>query len=148
MRLTLFTDYSLRTLMYLSQHQNRVCTAREIAEKYDISLNHIVKVVHKLSQLGFIDSMKGKNGGIRLNREPAKINLWHLIKGLEPDFSVVECFNTSSNTCRIVLACGLRNIFQEAMQAFADTLAKYSLADAIAKPQLFAELLIAEKPNK
>lgn len=148
MRLTLFTDYSLRTLMYLLQHPDRVCTAREIAEKYNISLNHIVKVVHKLSQLGFIDSMKGKNGGIKLSREPEKINLWHLIKGLEPDFTLVECFNSNDNTCLVVSACGLKSIFHEAALAFANTLEKYSLADAVAKPQLFAELLIAEKPKK
>lgn len=145
MRLTLFTDYSLRTLMYLSQYQDKMCTAREIAEKYDISLNHMVKVVHKLSQLGFIYSMKGKNGGIKLNLPPEKINLWELIQKLEPDFTIVECFNSDHNTCRIVSACGLKVIFQEAMQSFAKTLSKYSLADALAKPEVFADLLLERK---
>ncbi len=144
MRLTMFTDYSLRTLMYLSQHQDRVCTAREVAERYNISLNHIVKVVHKLSQLGFINSMKGKNGGITLNRPPEEINLWDLVKKLEPDFTIVECFDSNSNTCRIVSACGLRTIFQDAMQSFASTLAKRSLADAVAKPQVFFDSLVTE----
>lgn len=141
MRLTMFTDYSLRTLMYLSQHQERLCTSREIAESYGISLNHIVKVVHKLSQLGYIQSNKGKGGGIRLAKTPDELNLWELVKALEPDFTVVECFDREHNSCRVVSACGLKSILHEAMQAFAATLARYTVADAIAKPQLFASLM-------
>lgn len=145
MRLTMFTDYSLRALMYLSQHPDRLCTAREIAESYGISLNHMVKVVHRLSQLGYIDSMKGKGGGIRLRSPAQEINLWTVVKALEPDFTVVECFDREHNTCRVVSACGLKSILQEAMAAFAGTLSKYSIADAIAQPQLFASLTALEK---
>lgn len=140
MRLTMFTDYSLRTLMYLSQHQERLCTSREIAESYGISLNHIVKVVHKLSQLGYIQSNKGKGGGIRLAKTPDELNLWELVKALEPDFTVVECFDREHNSCRVVSACGLKSILHDAMQAFANTLARYTVADTIAQPQLFASL--------
>lgn len=147
MRLTMFTDYSLRTLMYLSQHKGRLCTAREIATSYGISLNHMVKVVHRLAQLGYIKSAKGKGGGIALNQPPETLNLWELVKTLEPDFTVVECFDREHNTCRVVSACGLKSILQEAMQAFADTLAKYSIADAVAKPQLFAALLAPERDD-
>lgn len=147
MRLTMFTDFSLRTLMYLSQHQDRLCTAREIAEAYGISLNHIVKVVHRLSQLGFIDSMKGKGGGIKLSKPPEELNIWEVVSALEPDFTVVECFDSDHNTCRVVSACGLKAILQDAMKAFADTLAQHNVADAIATPQLFATLLIPkDKP--
>ncbi len=142
MRLTMFTDYSLRALIYLSMNQDRVCTAKEIAGKYDISLNHMVKIVHKLGQAGYISSMKGKGGGIRLNMPPEKINLWQVIKILEPDFNIVECFDSKYNSCNIVSACGLKIIFEESMRAFCGTLAKYSLADAIAKPLLFKELFL------
>ena len=145
MRLTMFTDYSLRTLMFLSQNQDRLCTAREIAQSYGISLNHIVKVVHNLAQLGYIKTLKGKGGGIRLSRPPEELNLWELVKALEPDFTVVECFDQQHNTCRVVSACGLKSILHEAMQAFGNTLAQYSVADAIAQPQLFATLLQPEK---
>lgn len=145
MRLTMFTDYSLRTLMYLSLNKDRVCTAREIAEKYNISLNHIVKVVHKLSQAGYISSMKGKGGGIRLNIASDKINLWQVIKILEPDFNVVECFDKQHNSCKIVAACDLKIILEEATRAFCDTLAKYSLNDVISKPGAFNELFLPHK---
>lgn len=141
MRLTMFTDYSLRTLMYLSQHPDRLCTAREIAEIHGISLNHIVKVVHKLSQLGYIRSLKGKGGGIRLSRPPEELNLWELVKALEPDLTLVECFDQDHNTCRVASSCGLKSILHEAMQAFEATLKKYSVADAIAKPRFFASFL-------
>lgn len=141
MRLTMFTDYSLRSLMYLSQHRERLCTAREIAESYGISLNHVVKVVHRLSQLGYIKTVKGKGGGIMLNKPPEALNLWELVQALEPDFTVVECFDREHNSCRVVSACGLKSILHEAMQAFAKTLANYTIADAVAKPQLFASLM-------
>lgn len=147
MRLTLFTDYCLRVLMYLSQHPDKLCTAREIAGNYGISLNHVVKVVHRLSQLGYIESLKGKGGGIRLRRRPENINLWAVVQTLEPDFTLVECFDKEHNTCRIVSACGLRGILRDAMQAFGDSLAQYSIADAVSRPQLFATLL-APKQKK
>lgn len=142
MRLTMFTDYALRTLMYLSQHQERLCTAREVADSYGVSLNHIVKVVHRLSQLGYIKSVKGKGGGIKLNRPPEEINLWELVKSMEPDLTLVECFDPQHNTCRVVSACGLKSILHEAMQAFEATLMKYSIADTISKPRLFSSLTL------
>lgn len=144
MRLTLFTDYCLRTLMYLSQHPDRRCTAREIAAGYNISLNHIAKVTHRLSQLGYIEGTKGKGGGIRLRLKPEKINLWTLVQALEPDFTLVECFDKEHNTCRIVSACGLKTILHDAIKAFAATIAQYSLADALIKPELFKPLLVKD----
>jgi Rrf2 family nitric oxide-sensitive transcriptional repressor len=133
--------------MYLSQYPDKICTAREIAESYNISRNHIVKVVHRLSQLGYIESMKGKGGGIRLNKKPEDINIWELVKTLEPDFLLVECFSKDHNTCRIVSVCGLKSILQDAMKSFAATLAKYSIADAITQPQLFSGLLAPDKKD-
>lgn len=148
MRLTFFTDYCLRALMYLSQHPDKNCTAREIAENYNISLNHTVKVMHRLSQLGYIESTKGKGGGVKLKKKPKEINIWELVKALEPDFTIVECFSQGHNSCRLISVCGLKSILQEALKSFAETLAKYTIADAIRHPQfLDAVLSIESKKN-
>lgn len=141
MQLTLFADYSLRTLMYLSVHKDRLCTAKEIADGYGISRNHMVKVVHTLAKCGYIETSKGKGGGIRLIQKPEEINLRDIFIVLEPNLSLVECFSPESNSCCIVRACGLKNIFKEALNAFLDTLGEYTLEDAIEKPRLFPTLL-------
>lgn len=140
MQLTLFTDYSLRTLMYLSQNKESLSTVKEVAEYYNISRHHLVKIVHNLSHLGYIESVKGKNGGIKLTKEPGKINLRDLIYKLEPNLTLVECFNKGTNTCCVVKACGLKNILNQALMAFMDVLSKHTLADAVNKPELFASL--------
>ncbi|MCC6597991.1 MAG: Rrf2 family transcriptional regulator [Alphaproteobacteria bacterium] len=129
MQLTLFTDYSLRVLMYLSENQDRLCTVKEISARYGISNNHIVKVVHKLAQLGYIQSQKGKGGGIAILKKPEDINLRDLVIDLEPGLTIVECFDSSTNTCKIVSACRLKGILAEALKAFLSTLARYTLAD-------------------
>lgn len=129
MQLTLFTDYSLRVLMYLSENQDRLCTVKEISARYGVSNNHIVKVVHKLAQLGYIRSQKGKGGGIALLKKPEDINLRDLVASLEPGFMLVECFDASSNTCKITTACRLKGILGEALKSFLDTLGRYTLAD-------------------
>lgn len=132
-QLTFFTDYSLRVLMYLSEHQDRLCTVKEISARYGISHNHAVKVVHKLAQLGYIRSQKGKGGGIALLKKPHEINLRDLVAALEPGFTLVECFDSSTNTCRIVSICRLKGILGEALKSFLDTLGRYTLADTRGK---------------
>lgn len=136
MQLTRFTDYSLRALMYLGMHQERLCTVKEVAEYYGISQNHLVKVVHNLSQLNYIESTKGKGGGIRLVSKPDKINLRDLITKLESNLVLVECFDQKTNTCRITNICGLKHILHESIKAFTDTLDKYTLADTISQSGL------------
>lgn len=138
MQITQFTDFSLRTLMYLGKHSDRLCTVREIADYYNISQNHLVKVVHNLSRLEYIKSSKGKGGGICLVKLPEQINLRDVICKLEPNFTLVECFNEKSNQCRISEACGLKHIFYESLTAFTDTLAQYTLADTISDPKIFS----------
>lgn len=130
MQLTIFTDYGLRSLMYVATRQDRLCSVKEIAEHYGISRNHLVKVVHRLAQLGYITSAKGKGGGIRLAGEPAKIKLGELVRKLEPNMDIVECFNRDTNTCRITDTCRLKHQLHEARTAFIDTLDQYTLADA------------------
>lgn len=137
MQLTLFTDYSLRTLMYLAMHQDRLCASREISERYGISQNHVVKVVHNLSRLGYIKSVKGKGGGICLSKRPDAINLRELIVELEPDLALVECFDAESNTCKIVAECKLKKVLRDALRAFLEALGECTLADIVIKPKLF-----------
>ena len=138
MKLTKLTDYSLRTLIYLGTHPKRLCTVKEVAEYHGISQNHLVKVVHNLSQLGYIEGTKGKNGGICLLKKPDEINLRDLIIQIEPNLTLVECFNKKTNTCHITDACSLKHILYESLQSFTDTLGKYTLADTIKKPGIFA----------
>jgi Rrf2 family nitric oxide-sensitive transcriptional repressor len=123
--------------MYLGVHKDRLCTVKEVAEHYGISQNHLVKVVHNLSQLGYIKSVKGKGGGIKLLKAPNKINLRDLVIQLESNLTLVECFDEKTNTCRVTEGCGLRHILHESLQAFTNTLSKYTLADTIRKPELF-----------
>ena len=129
MQLTQFTDYSLRVLMYLAVHRKSLCTVKEIATHYGISQNHLVKVVHNLSVLEYIKTTKGKGGGICLLKAADKINLRDLITKLEPNLKLVECFDKKTNNCRIIDTCKLKHVLHESLQAFTDTLNKYTIAD-------------------
>jgi Rrf2 family nitric oxide-sensitive transcriptional repressor len=131
MQFTRFTDYSLRVLMYLATHGDRRCTVREIADFYGISQNHLVKVVHNLALLKYIESSKGKGGGIRLLQTPEQMNLKQLVLQLEPSLTLVECFDETSNTCRIAGNCGLKGILQQAMDTMVDFLDNYTVADTL-----------------
>lgn len=132
MQLTLYTDYSLRVLVYLSLHQNRPTTVAEIADFYQISRNHLVKVVHNLSSKKYITSTRGKGGGVRLSRSPELIRIGDVILDTEPNFNIVECFNTARpNTCSVEPICQLKNIFGSATQDFINTLNEYSISDVL-----------------
>jgi len=128
MKLTAFTDYSLRALMFLAVHPDRLCTTKEIAETFQISQNHMVKVAYQLSKLGYVETQKGKNGGMKLSRPPEDLNLGEAIRGLEPDFHLVECFNRKDDNCRISSACQFKSVLFEAQSAFLDVLDGYTLA--------------------
>lgn len=131
MQLTIFTDYGLRSLMFLAAHPDRLCSIREIADYYGISYNHLVKVAHRLSQLGYVQSVKGKGGGIRLAKHTLTLKLGDLIKALEPDMDIVECFNRDTNTCRITNSCRLKHYLFDAQRAFIASLNDHTLADTV-----------------
>jgi Rrf2 family nitric oxide-sensitive transcriptional repressor len=137
MQLTQFTDYGLRSLMYLAAQPDRLCSVREIAEHYAISRNHLVKVIHRLAQLGYIISSKGKGGGIRLACKPQELRLGDLILALEPNMYLVECFNRAANTCTVVSACKLKHFLADASKAFIESLDQHTLADAVVDNKLF-----------
>ncbi len=140
MQLTLFTDYALRSLLYLAAHPERSSSVKEIAEQYDVSRNHLVKVVHKMATLGLIESSKGKGGGIKLTRDPAAMRLGDIVRLME-NMDIVECFNKDTNTCRISEVCRLKHILFEASQSFIQTLNKYTLQDAAANRSMILSML-------
>lgn len=128
MRLTTYTDYTLRVLMYLGLHQGRSATIREIAEAYGISKNHLMKVVHHLGMAGFVDTVRGRNGGLKLRMPPEEINLGTVIRGSEPDFFIAECFNPERNHCVLAPSCALQGVFRKATNAFLEVLDQNTLA--------------------
>lgn len=130
MKLTNFCDYSLRVLIFLGI-KGELSSIGEISGVYDISKNHVVKVVHNLVKLGYIHSVQGKNGGIKLALPPEEINLGRVVEQVEPDFNLVECFGDREDNCCISPACRLKNFFRLAQRAFLDTLKSYNLSDII-----------------
>jgi Rrf2 family nitric oxide-sensitive transcriptional repressor len=140
MRLTRFSDYSLRVLIYLAVREERSSIA-EVGRSFNVSENHLMKVVHRLSTLGYIESTRGKKGGIELGMDPKKINLGKIIVELEPDFDIAECFNEASDHCRISPVCVLKKFFDKAKKAFLRTLEQYSLADVVQNRTQLANLI-------
>jgi Rrf2 family nitric oxide-sensitive transcriptional repressor len=128
LQLSLHADYACRVLIYLAARQVQRSSIEEIARAFRISENHLVKVVHRLGQLGFIETTRGRNGGIRLARAPELIAMGDVIRRMEPHFEVVECFSSSSNSCPITGICGLQPALQRARDAFLQTLDEVSLA--------------------
>jgi len=131
MQLTLYTDYSLRVLLYLGNKPDVRVTITEISDHYDISRNHLVKVVHNLAQLGVIQTIRGKSGGMLLAEHPENINIGTVIKKIEPHMNLLECFDDATNTCPITAACHLKGIIFKAKQSFLDVLNAYTLADLL-----------------
>jgi len=131
MQLTLYTDYSLRVLLYLGLKPRRIATITDIAQSYGISRNHLVKVVHNLATQGFIHSTRGRGGGITLARPAAEINIGDVVRHTEVNFDLVECFDRERNTCPIAAACILKSALYEAQRAFMGVLDRYTLADVL-----------------
>ena len=129
MQLTLYTDYSLRVLLYLGLVPGRTATITEIAEVYQISRNHLVKVVHNLSIHGFIQTTRGRGGGIALPCPPEDIVIGNVVRHTEVNFNLAECFDLERNTCPIAAACRLKGVLHEAQHAFICVLDKQTLAD-------------------
>jgi len=126
MQLSLYTDYSLRVLLFLGANQGRRVAMTEIAQRFGISREHLRKVVHTLAQLGIIETFRGKNGGFVLNRAPADINIGELVEATEPRKSVIDC---DSQPCILVESCSLKGMLGKAENAFYNTLKEFTLAD-------------------
>jgi Rrf2 family nitric oxide-sensitive transcriptional repressor len=129
MRLTKYSDFALRTLMYAATADRR-CTIDEIAQSYSIPKNHLVKVVNQLATIGFIQSTRGKGGGIELAYEPSSINLGEVVRATEQSFDLVECFS-SENQCVLTPNCKLAKILTQALDQFLAVLDEYTLDDLL-----------------
>lgn len=140
MRLTRYTDYSLRVLIYLAVRPDGFGTVQSIADAYDISRNHLMKVVQELSRRGYIDTVRGKGGGMRLRRAPEKINVGRVVRDMESDMTLVECFGPD-NRCAITPECVLKNVLSDALNAFLAVLDRYTLADIVSDPAPLRRLL-------
>ena len=131
MQLTLHTDFALRVLIYLAQKKDGLSTISEIADFYGISRNHLVKVVHHLSTENFIQTTRGKHGGMRLARVPEMISVGEVVRRMEPNFDIVECFSADNQPCTVISVCALKEVLYQAGNEFLGVLDKYSVADAI-----------------
>lgn len=138
MQLSRFTDYSLRVLFYVAINNERLATLNEIADFYQISVEHLRKVVHALSKSGHLKTYRGKNGGLRLNLPPAQINIGAIVRQTEGSEPLVDC---NSQPCCLSGICNLQGALAEAQQAFMASLGQYSLADLLDNPRMQHRLI-------
>lgn len=130
MRLTLHSDLALRVLMHLALTGENRATIQGISQAFGVSRNHLMKVANELARLGYVDSSRGSGGGLRLNRSPADIVIGRVVRDMEADFGLVECFR-EDNRCVITPACALPRMLDKALKAFLETLDAFTLADLI-----------------
>ena len=141
MRLTAFSDYSMRVLLYLAAEPEERSTIAGIARAFGVSQHHLVKVVQRLGRAGLLRNQRGRNGGVRLARPAAQINVGEVMRLTEGEDMPAECFDREANTCRLAGSCGLQRILGEAVEQFYATLGRYSVADLRARPAKLARLL-------
>lgn len=142
MKLTSHTDYSLRLLMYLNANTDRLCTIQEIADAHKISKNHLMKLAFKLGKAEYIQTVRGRSGGLRLNRPATEINLGAVVRFTEESLDIVECFDPETNSCQISGACKLTGILKQALNAFINVLDGYTLADLAQDKNMFQKLMV------
>ena len=149
LRLTNYTDFSLRVLIYLAtKDSDKLSTISEIANAYGISRNHLMKVIHELGKMGVIDTIRGRGGGIRLALPPNQINIGAIVRQTEDDFNLVECFGDGPNNCVISPVCGLKHALHRALAAYLSVLDEYTVADLIGDPHRYKMLLGIEQPEE
>ena len=130
MRLSSYSDYALRILIYLAVQSEGLPTIAEIADRYGISKNHLMKVAHQLGVGGYIETVRGRGGGLRLGKPAEQIVLGEVVRFTEQDLAIVECMG-SGNECLLTPSCALKGVLGEALQAFLTVLDKYTLADIV-----------------
>jgi Rrf2 family nitric oxide-sensitive transcriptional repressor len=132
MRLTEYTDYTLRVLMYCAAHRDKLVTIGELAEWHAVSRNHLMKIVNDLARQGLIETTRGRGGGLRLLKDPASIRIGDVVRASETDFRLVECFDASTDTCTLTPSCRLKHLFGSALRAYFKELDGATLADIAA----------------
>jgi Rrf2 family nitric oxide-sensitive transcriptional repressor len=148
MKLTTFTDYSLRTLIYLAAQPDRRATISQIAGTFDISEHHLTKVVHFLGQCGWLTTVRGKNGGLSLAMDAEAIGVGEVVRQTEGPALPAECFGTEHSRCSIAPVCRLRGVLDEAVTAFYAVLDRYTLADIARNQRALAGILFTEAPRR
>jgi Rrf2 family nitric oxide-sensitive transcriptional repressor len=143
-RLTIYTDYSLRLLIYLALKDDGLATIAEIARQYGVSKNHLMKVAHQLGVAGYVETVRGRSGGLRLAKPATAIGLGEVVRHTEPDMALVPCFTEGGKeeTCAIERCCVLRRALDKARDGFLEVLDSYTLAD-LAKPRTPLRELLA-----
>ena len=131
MRLTVYTDYALRVLMYLALKEDELATIAEISASYGISRNHLMKVAHQLGVAGYVETVRGRGGGLRLARRIEAIGLGEVVRFTEPDMAIVSCFKPIDAPCAIRPSCVLRQALQKSRDAFMSVLDDYTLSDLV-----------------
>jgi Rrf2 family nitric oxide-sensitive transcriptional repressor len=147
MRLTSFTDYSLRVLMFLAADPERRATIAEIARTFEISENHLMKVVHLLGRAGLLANVRGKGGGLQLAKAPDAINIGKVVRTTEGRPMPAECFDRERNRCVITPICKLRHVLDEAVKAFYAALDQYTLEDLLRNRHAVAKVLFIDTPR-
>lgn len=148
MRLTVYSDYALRMLMYLALKEDRLSTIAEIAESYDISANHLMKVAHQLGVAGYVETVRGRGGGLRLAKPATAIGIADVVRQTEPDMAIASCFKPLETPCAIGPCCVLRHALEKARDAFLAVLEGYSLADLVQPRARLTGLLGIPKPGR
>lgn len=143
MQLTLFSDYALRTLLYLGAHPDQLVPAAQISEAFGVSADHVAKAAKWLTQQGYLRAQRGKAGGLMLARKPASIRIGQLIAETEPHMHLLECFERENDRCPITPACKLRKALLEARVAFLAALDVYTLEDLLANRLQLVQLMTA-----
>lgn len=148
MRLTLHTDYALRVLIYAGLKRDQLCTIPELVRHFDISRGHLMKVVHRLALKGYLQTVRGKNGGFRLAREQGDISVGAVVRDMEQELGVLGCLQDEAGYCRIEECCVLRRAFREATNAFLAVLDRYTVMDLLEPRRSLARLLQIGSPNE
>lgn len=147
MKLTAYTNFALRTLMYCALRGDRLSRVQDIADAYGISKSHLVKAAYELGQLGYLENVRGRNGGIRLAKKPEEIVVGEVVRHTEGEMALVECFNPLTNTCPLMEVCRLNRAFLRARDAFLAVLDELTLADITSNQRpLRGRLRIPEPP--
>ena len=140
MRMTLHSDYALRMLIYLAVHPDRPVTVGDIAAAYRLSRNHLLKVALNLSKGGFVETIRGRSGGLRLAKPAAEITIGAVVRHLEEDFALVECLKAGGGACAISPLCRMKGLFSEALAAFLNVLDRHTIGEIVGKPDALAAL--------
>lgn len=140
MRIASYSDFALRLLMYAAVKHPDYVTIAEVSKAYGISKNHLMKITHQLALAGYLDTLRGRNGGLRLAKPAREINVGHVMRLTETGSALVECFDPATNRCVITPACKLRHVLHDALEAFFKSLEKTTLADLVSDPGSLAAL--------